>query len=941
VVRRKNGRFTSRTFPPIIHTVDTNLLQTKLYIPTLRPSLVSRPHLIAKLDREQPRKLILLSAPAGYGKTTLITEWINSQETAVCWLSLDEDDSDLHQFFNYLAAAKRPLTNNQSSLTQLLQSPQLPSAKKLMTAFVNDVTAVSITFTLILDDYHTIESAEIDGAMAFLLDHMPPQMTLVITSRTDPGFPISRLRVRSQLTEIRASDLRFSEVEAAQFLQKSMGLTLSPKQIAALETRTEGWVAGLQMAAIAMQSIPSKRQDGQSPLSMQGHADTTSFIAAFTGSHRFVLDYLLEEVMQSQTEHTRNFLLQTALFDRLSGSLCDAITGQPNGKATLERLERSNMFVVPLDDARQQYRYHHLFADMLQARLLEEQSDHVPTLHRRASVWYEQNDSPFDAIHHALAAKDFERAAGLIELIWPTMDANFQTTTWLGWANTLPDDLVHVRPVLNLDYAWAFLNAGNLEAARSHLQDAERWLDTPPSEMMIVVDEDQFRFLPASIASAYSYTALAIGDVTNTVAYAQQALDLLPENEYLRRGPAASILGLAHWAMGELEAAHHALTEAMAGFQKGGNIIFALSGTYGLADLRVGQGRLREAIRTYERSFQLAQAQGDPPVLGTSDLYLGLSKLYHERGDGDAARQNMAKSEALGEQAALTDWPYRLHIAKAEMKRTEGEMDDALALLDEAERLYFSTPVPNTRPVTALKTQIWIAQGRLTEAVDWAQEHGLSVDGDLSYLREFEFMTLARIRIAQYKSGQTDHAIHEVVGLIGRLLKAAEDKKRMGSVIEILLLQALVYEAQDDIPSALVPLERALTLAEPEGYVRVFTDEGLPMGRLLGEILALNGAKTAVSTNILSYTNKLLTVLKSEDHNIIDKSPPQSLIDPLSKRELDVLNLIAAGLKNKEIAEQLVISLNTVLYHVKNIYSKLGVNKRTLAIAKAKEIDLI
>ena len=807
--------------------METILLQTKLYTPSLRPSLVPRPHLVAQLDGEQPSKLILLSAPAGYGKTTVVTEWLDQihGETAVCWLSLDEDDSDTHQFFNYLAAAIRPLTDTQNTLPQLLQSPQPLPAKSLITAFVNDLTAVSSRFTLILDDYHAIESADIDSAMAFLLDHMPPNMTLVIASRTDPGFPISRLRVRGDLTELRAADLRFSEAEAAHFLQHSMNLTLSPNQIAALEKRTEGWIAGLQMAA----------------LSMQGRADTATFIsdfiAAFTGSHRFVLDYLLEEVMQSQPERIRDFLLQTSLFDRLSGSLCDAVTGQKNGKATLAHLERGNMFVVPLDDERQWYRYHHLFADMLQARLFEEQSDRVPILHRRASAWYEQNGSPPDAIHHALAAEDFERAAALIELAWPEMDKVFQSNSWLGWAKALPDDLVRTRPVLSLDYAWAFLNSGELEAAKSRLHDAERWLNTPSTETslemlpeliegqsqkMIVVDEEQFRTLPASIATAHTYSALALGDVPSAVTYARQALNLLPEKDYLRRGPAAALLGLAHWTSGELEAAHHALAEAMAGFQKSGNIIFAISGTYGLADLRIAQGRLREAINTYERSLQLALAQGDPPIPGIADLYLGLSKLYRERGDVAAARQNLSKSEALGEQAALADWPYRLRIAQARIKQTQGDMAGAIALLDEAERLYFSTPVPNARPITALKTQVWLAQGRLTEALDWAQERSLSVDGDLSYLREFEFMTLARILIAQYKSSRADDAIHKAIGLIERLLKAAEDGERTGSVIEILLLQALAYEAQGDISSALAPLEQALTLAEPEGYVRIF-----------------------------------------------------------------------------------------------------------------------
>ncbi|MCP4422805.1 MAG: tetratricopeptide repeat protein [Chloroflexi bacterium] len=452
---------------------------------------------------------------------------------------------------------------------------------------------------------------------------------------------------------------------------------------------------------------------------------------------------------------------------------------------------------------------------------------------------------------------------------------------------------------------------------------------------MVIVDEEQFRFLPASISSAYSYAALALGDISNTVTYAQQALDLLPKNDYLRRGPAASILGLAHWANGELEAAHRALAEAMAGFEKGGNIIFALSGTYGLADLRIAQGRLREAMRTYERSLQLALAQGNPPIPGTADLYLGLSKLYHERGDVEAARQNLSKSEALGEAAALADWPYRLRLAQARIKQTQGDMDGTLALLDEAERLYFSSPVPQARPITALKTQVWVTQGRLTKALEWAQERDLSVDGDISYLREFEFMTLARIHIAQYKSGQADDAIHEAMRLIERLLQAAKTGERMGSVIEILLLQALAYEAQDDVTSALVPLERALTLAEPEGYVRIFENEGLPMVRLLGE--------TAVGKTMPTYTNKLLAVLKSKGHKSTSTQPSvnQPLVDPLSKRELEILTLIATGLKNKEIAERLIISLNTVLYHIKNIYSKLGVNKRTLAITKAKEINLI
>ncbi len=564
----------------------------------------------------------------------------------------------------------------------------------------------------------------------------------------------------------------------------------------------------------------------------------------------------------------------------------------------------------------------------------------------RASQWYEDNGLEIEAIHHALAARDFERAAGLVEMAWPAMDGRFQSATWLGWVKALPDELVRARPVLSVGYAWALLNGGELEAGEARLRDAQRWLDTTAdgserpedsSSDMVVVDEEQFRSLPASIATARAYHAQALGDVPGTVKYARRALDLLPEGDHLRRGPAAALLGLVYWASGDLEAAHRALAEAMAGFRTAGNLHFAIAVTYGLADIRMAQGRLREAVRTYEQSLRLAVGHGEPVLRGTADLYLGLGELHCEQGDLESATQHLLRSEELGEQAALPDWPYRRCIVKARIAEARGDLDGALDLLDEAERLYYRTPVPEVRPVAALKTRVWIGQGRLTEALGWVRERGLSVADDLSYLREFEHITLARVLMAEYKSDREDCSILEAMGLLERLLKAAEEGGRMGSVIEILVLQALAHEAQGDIPAALTTLARALTLAKPEGYVRIFVDEGRPMARLLYEALS-QGVEP-------DYIRRLLAAYPVAEPEQVASSrsrgPEPGVVEPLSERELEVLQLIAEGLTNQEIATRLYLSLHTVKVHARNIFTKLAVKNRTQAVARGKALGIL
>jgi len=776
-----------------------------------------------------------------------------------------------------------------------------------------------------------IDAKPVDDAVSFLLEHLPPQMHLVIATREDPPLPLARLRARGHLTELRASDLRFTPAEAADFLNSVMGLSLSEEDIAALEERTEGWIAGLQLAAI----------------SIQGHQDIAGFIRAFAGDHRDIADYLVGEVLGRQPEPVRSFLLQTAILDRLNGPLCDAVTGQEGSNARLEALERGNFFFVPLDDQRQWYRYHHLFAEVLHAHLRAEQPDRLSTLHRRASEWYEHHGSPTEAIRHALAGEHLERAAELIELAVPAMRRSRQETALLGWLMALPDELIRRRPVLSVGYAWTLLASGELEGVEARLRDAERWLDTPadtgerpeaPSSEMVVVDEAEFHRLPGSIAVFRAGRAQALGDVADTMRYARRALDLVPEDDHLWRGAAMSLLGLASWASGDLETAHRTYADGMVRVQRAGSISDAMGAAITLADIRIAQGRLHEAMHTYERALQLATQQGEPVPQGTADMHVGMSELHRERNDLDAATQHLLRSKELGEHTGLPQNRYRWRVAMARIREVKGNLDAALDLLHEAERLYAGDFSPNVRPVPALVTRVWVVQGRLPEALGWVRERGLSAYDDLSYLHEYEHITLARVLLAQYGSDRADRFMLEAMGLLGRLLQAAEQGGRGRSAIEVLVLQALAHQVQGDIAAALVPLERALTLAEPEGYVRLFADEGPPMVPLLLE---------AAARGIMpDYTGKLLAALGSEQLRSAGESPlptapiSQTLVEPLSQRELEVLRLFRSELSGPEIARELVIALSTVRTHTKSIYSKLDVNNRRAAAKRAEELDL-
>ncbi|MGH2493895.1 MAG: LuxR C-terminal-related transcriptional regulator [Ktedonobacteraceae bacterium] len=902
----------------------TPILATKLYIPRLRPHVVSRPRLLERLNEGLYRKLTLIAAPAGFGKTTLVSAWVTGCDRRVAWLSLDKGESDPTLFLTYLVAALQTIAPTiGEEVLGVLHSPQPPPPEAILVALLNEITTLPDHFVLVLDDYHLIDAKPVDIALTYLVEHLPPQMHLVIATREDPQLPLARLRARSHLTELRAADLRFTASEAAAFLSQVMGLSLSAENIAALEDHTEGWIAGLQLAA----------------LSMQGHQDVPAFIQAFAGDHRYIVDYLVEEVLERQPEPVRSFLLQTSILDRLNGPLCDAVTGQQEGNARLEALERGNFFVVPLDDQRHWYRYHHLFGEVLSAHLMAEQPDQVATLHRHASVWYEQHGSVADAVRHALAAFDFGRAADLVELTVPAMGRNRQETTALGWLKALPDEFVRTRPVLSVHYAGALLLHGEIEGVEARLRDAEQWLDAKTdmgassalasSAEMVVVDEEEFRGLPGSIAIYRAAIALALGNVADAMHYARLALDLVPEDDYHWRGSAAGFLGLAYWTSGDLEAAHRSYAECMALVQRAGYISDAIGCSIALADIRMAQGRLREAMSTYERGLQMATEQSAILLRGAADMHVGMSELHLERDDLDAATQHLLRSKELGELAGLPQNRYRWRVAMARIRKAEGDLAGALDLLHEAERLYMGDFFPNVHPVAAWKARVWAAQGRVGEALGWAREQGLSVSDDLSYLREFEHITLAWVFLAWSKSDRAERSMHEAMGLLERLLKAAEAGERTGSVIEILVLQALAHQMQGDIPAALAPLSRALSLAEPEGYVRMFVDEGLPMAHLLEA-----AAKHGIAPHSV---RQLLTAFGLAS----DRSPvTQVLIEPLSERELEVLRLLGTDLNGPEIARELVVSLNTMRTHTKNIFSKLGVNNRRAAVSRAEELKL-
>jgi LuxR family maltose regulon positive regulatory protein len=862
-----------------------SLVETKFYLPRVRRGLIARERLAERLDRGAESRLTLVSAPAGFGKTTMLADWLAVAKTRVAWVSLEESDRQPASFWSYvIEALDRVVPGVGVGALPLLQAAR-PPIEALLTTVINELSAGPDDVHLVLDDYHLADGPEVQAGMAFLLAHLPPQVHLVISTRADPALPLARLRARGELVEVRAAELRFTLGEVTAYVK---GLDLAVSDIAVLESRTEGWIAALQLAA----------------LSMRGRDDVSGFIAGFAGDDRYIVDYLVGEVLDRQPADVREFLIATCVLDRLTGPLCDAVTGQPNSRAMLEALDRGNLFVVSLDGNRRWYRYHHLFADVLLTRLADEQPDRIPELHRRAADWYEQNGEPAPAIRHALAAGEVERAAGLVELAIPALRQDRQEATIRGWLDAIPDEVVRVRPVLAIGFIGALMAGNEFADVERRLGEVSRVLAGERTSM-VVVDEGELERLPAAIEMYYAAFALMRADAAAVATHARQAIDRAAPGDDVIRAAASALLGLSLWGGGDLEAAHRAYSASVDGLRRAGHLSDVLGCSITLADIRITQGRLDEALRTYQQALLLG-----PELRGNADMHVGMSRIAVERNDLAAAGEHLRRAEELGEHTWLPQNPYRWRVASAALQEAYGDLDAARELLQDAQRVYVGDFSPNVRPVPAMIARVLAAQGRIGEALAWAREQSLAADDEVSYLREFEHITLAKVLLASSSPPDADR-------LLARLLAAAVAGGRTGSVIEILVLQA---GRRGD----LVALERALTLAEPQGYARAFARVEPALLRRLARQQPTWG-----------YVRRLL-----DGPGDLAGAGSVQLVDPLSERELDVLRLLRSDLDGPAIARELTVSLNTLRTHTKNIYAKLGVNSRRGAVRRAAELAL-
>jgi LuxR family maltose regulon positive regulatory protein len=885
-----------------------SLLETKLHPPRTRQRFVHRARLLERLEQAMDARLALVSAPAGFGKSSLVATWLETTQRdkrRVAWFSIDADDSDPTTFWRYVTSALERAMPERHDDDGPLLDPNEPRMDVALGRLINELGAVSDEVVLVLDDYHEVASAEIHESMAYLLEHMPANLHVVVITRADPSLPLARMRARGELVEIRAADLRFTDDEAATYFREVAGLELDATAVNALASRTEGWVAALQLAG----------------LSMEGRDDVGEFIAGFAGDDRYIVDYLVEEVLQRQTDAVRSFLLQTSILARMNGSLCDAVTDGDRARATLEELERANLFLVALDDRRQWYRYHQLFADVLHARLLDERPDEVPTLHRRASEWHAEHGDLAEAIRHAIAGKDFDRAADLVERATPETRRNRQDAVRQQWLEALPAEVIRRRPVLSNLFAATLLVHGKTEGVKEHLDDAERWLE-PASEAPTYVDEEEFRDLPGAIAIHRAGLARLQGDVGATIAHATAARELMRDDNELGRGSAAALLGLAQWTNGDLQAADRGYVDAITHLERAGYLPDVLGCSIALADIRSGLGKLGDALRIYERGLKLANGPGATVMRGAADMHTGMADVLRERNELEQASHHLDVVTELGEDNGLPQNPYRWRLVAARIRQATGDIDGALALYDDADRRYFTDFSPRVRPPSALRARMLITQRRLADAARWARDEGVSADDELTYVREFEHATLARLLVAQNRPG-------DALGLLARLLRAAQEGSRTGSVLDVLVAQSLAFDASGDAASALDALERAAELAEPEGYVRVFLDEGPPMASLLKRAAARPTASNAVTAlaNAITPPRRVLA--------------NQGLVEPLSERELEVLRLLQGDLDGPGIANELFVSLNTVRTHTKNIYAKLGVSSRRAAVRRGAELGLL
>jgi LuxR family maltose regulon positive regulatory protein len=886
-----------------------SLLQTKLYIPSVRPGLITRPRLIARLNAGLNRKLALISAPAGFGKTTLLSEWVTQFQSRAAWLSIDREDSDEARFWTYLVVALQAV---QADLGQdalrLLQASQRPATNTILTALLNQMAALPQETILVLDDYHQISDPSIHKGLTFLLEHLPPQMHLAISTRADPPFPIHRLRARSQVTELRSDDLRFTADEAAAFLNATMGLNLAKEDVQALEARTDGWIVGLQLAA----------------LSLQGRADAHEFIIAFSGGHHYVLEYLTHEVVHREPEPVQRFLMQTSILNRLCGSLCDAVTGGDDGEAMLAYLRQRNLFILPQDDEYRWYRYHHLFADLL-GNLLRKAwpPESIRELHLRACDWYERNGWTAEAVNHALAAKDFQRTAQLIEHNSLTMVSRGELSTLLRWIEALPEDVALSRPWLCIHQAWPLTLADRAEAAEPLLYQIERQVrleDLSPEGQEIL----------GHVAAMRAMAAMMRGDMPQAIELAHRAGELLPPDNVIPRNTTLYTLASAYYAQGELGKAGQTQAEVLELGRAADNAWMVVRTLCDLADLEMIQGQLQRAADLCHEALQEAEERGARQFGIGGYALVQLGEIFYKRNDLIAAHDHALEGANL-----MQGWerPYEIvrgYTTLATILQAQDDADGARQAMQRAEAIRSQHPsYPKLSSlVYSCRIRLCLAEEGPDEAARLAKGMQLGQTGALIF-REQEQMILARVLVAQ-------QSWNEALPLLARLAREAEAGGRFGRLIEILALQVVAQQAQRDTAGAMTALKKALAMGEPQGHLRVFVEQGAPMAALLQQAAAHGIAPDYVSSLLAAFE-------VSEAESVSAPSPPSSppLVEPLTPRELEVLQLLGEGCSNQDIAEALVITLNTVKKYTGNIYGKLDVHSRTQAVVRAQELGLL
>lgn len=840
--------------------------------------------MIERLNEGLHHKLTLISAPAGFGKTTLVSEWLASIKHPAAWLSLDEGDSDPTRFLAYLVAALRSVAANMGKgVSVALQSPQSQPSESILIALLNEIAAIPETFIIVLDDYHVIDSNPVEDALAFLLEHLPPRMHLVIATREDPRLPLARMRAKGQMAEIRAADLRFTPAETTEFLNRMMGLGLAAGDIAALETRTEGWITGLQLAAI----------------SMRGHDDASGFIRSFTGSHRFVLDFLVEEVLERQPESVQTFLLRTSILERLCGALCDAVLpgSSATGQATLEYLEHANLFIVSLDDERRWYRYHHLFAELLRQQQQQRKAASTAELHSLASQWYEDNGLEIDAFHHAAAANDIERAERLVEGKGMPLYFRGAMAPVLHWLESLPVPVLDARPSLWVTYASSMMMSGKPSGVEQKLQAAEAALKE-------IGPDGNTRNLEGHIAALRALLAAARNEVDTMITQSRRALEYLrPDNQSVRTITSLT-LGYAYQIQGDRAAAGRAFAEALDIGQASGNIMAAAGAATSLGQIQESENQLHPAAETYQRLLLMV---GDPAHVVSCEAHHGLSRIFYQWNDLDAAERHRQQCARLAPQLEC-DTSVACEVLLARLMLARGDLAGAAALLakagETARRSNFVNQIPR---IAAAQVDTLLRQGNPAAAARVSQSHDIP-------------MSQARVMLAR---GDAAAALALLEPIRGHMdAKCWHDER-----LKLMIMQALALHAQGDTDNAMRHLGDALALAQPGGFIRIFVDEGPRMASLLSGA-ADNGIMP-------DYVAQLQTAFESDPHH------SQGPIEPLSRRELEVVRLIAQGLSNYEISERLFLALSTVKGHNLKIFEKLQVKRRTEAIARARELGLL